>query len=157
MKVKAVVFILVSILFLNLANVSLAQEAKVSGKVVDSQGSPIANSKVKVTNPDGKIVTVVTDMEGTYTLTVPAGTYSIEVNGAQDSNLPSIKTSGQIISGDTVKDFTIETGSKGATENTVSTGKNNVIIYLLLSALILLGGSGVYLYMKTYKKKIPLS
>ena len=157
MKVKAVVFILVSILFLKLANVSLAQEAKVSGKVVDSQGIPIANSKVKVTNSDGKIVTVVTDMEGTYTLTVPTGTYSVEVSGAQDSNLPPITTTGQIISGDTVKDFTIETGSKSVADNAVSTGKNNIIIYLLLSALVLLGGSGVYLYMKIYKKKIPLS
>ncbi len=156
MKVKAVVFILVSILFLNLANVSLAQEAKVSGKVVDSQGSPIANSKVKVTNTDGKIVTVVTDMEGTYTLTVPSGTYSIEVDGAQGSSLPSIKTAGQIISGDTVKDFTIETGSQAVTEDKAS-GKNNTIIYILLGVLILIGTFGVYLYMKNYKKKSSIS
>ncbi len=152
MKVKVLIAVFACILFLSIAKVSHAQESKFSGKVVDSQGNPIANSLVKVTSVDGKIVTVVTDMEGTYTLTVPSGTYSIEVNGARDSNLPPIKTAGQIISGDTVKDFTIETGSQALSEKPIS-GKNNMIIYILLGILITLGGLGVYLYMKNYKKK----
>lgn len=156
MKVKVLIAVFACILFLSIAKVSHAQESKVSGKVVDSQGNPIANSLVKVTSVDGKIVTVVTDMEGVYALTVSSGTYSIEVTGAKDSNLPPIKTAGQIISGDTVKDFTIETGSQAVTEDKAS-GKNNTIIYILLGVLILIGTFGVYLYMKNYKKKSSIS
>lgn len=146
-------------IFLFLPQIVLAADFQVRGKVIDNQNNPIVNGEVIFADKDGKtVVNAFTNMNGTYLLSVPIGTYTVLVKGPLGSNLPQSSTVGQIISGDTVRDFTIATNFQGETKKIPGKPQidtNTIIIYVLAGVLVLLALAIFYTYWRTNRKSKP--
>ena len=155
MKLKYLA-IVVFVLFLLIHNVAFAADSQVSGKVVDSNNNPIVNSIVTFANAEGKTVaSTSTNMEGTYVLAVPKGTYTILVGGPKGSSIPQSSSVGQIISASTVRDFTLTTSLGGGVKSQpvkTQSAPNNMIIYVLAGVLVLLALAMVCIYLINNKK-----
>lgn len=144
-------------LFLFLPRVAFAvvAESQISGRVVDSQGNAIVNSEIVLTDENGNVSKAFTDSEGQYKASVPNGTYSISVKGPQGSDMPSSETNGQIISGQTTRDFTLSTNpqynsAKYASQQVIN---NKIITYVLFGILIVVAIVSFYIYWRSLKKK----
>ena len=157
MKLK---LLIVVILFLIISKSSFAKdvaESQISGRVVDSQGNPIANSEIELTNESGSVSKAYTDFEGQYNVIVPNGTYSMSVEGPQGSDITSTVTNGQIISGETTRDFTLATKSLGGLEKEAKKPLSiqQIIIYVLIGLLLTIAAVSAYIYWKNSAKKSP--
>lgn len=56
--------------------ISFAQTGKITGKIIDKNNQPIGNASIKIVNGKGGTNS---DIEGRFSLTVPAGKYEIQV------------------------------------------------------------------------------
>ena len=88
------------------------EAAEVTGTVTDSAGSPQPGSRIEVraTGTTTLAASTTADSDGTYALTVPAGTYDFRVAGPAGSGLGARLDGVTLPAGATTRDWTITTG-----------------------------------------------
>ena len=88
MKVKLLVVLLLSLLIGGASlNIAHADTALISGTVDDSSGTPIVGAAVSVNDANGD--NTITSSSGSYSLSVPSGTYNVEVTPPAGDNFSS--------------------------------------------------------------------
>ncbi len=86
---------------------------QISGRITNQSGSPLPNTVVEIIDPSNNrtIASTTTSTNGTYSLAVEGGTYSIKVIAPAGSELQSAIAPNQIITGATTLDFILVPGS----------------------------------------------
>ena len=112
-----------------------------SGYVLDSNGNGVAGAQV---NFNGVIPNAATDTKGYYTTTAPAGTYQIYVWPPFDSNYVNYAESGIVVSGNILRNLTLQTGFKVSGYITDSSGSPMVGASVLFKSGSQVYGSGWY-------------
>src|SRR6266568_9508422 len=95
---------------LSFAKIAEASTLTLSGKVLDQSNAPIANTTITVTDSSTNSTvgtTTVDPSTGSYSLTVPQGTYNVTATPPSSSGFQSITFSNQSMSSDTILDFTL--------------------------------------------------
>jgi hypothetical protein len=80
-----------------------ADNFNLSGSVKDSSGNAIAGATLTVNDANSDSIT--TDSSGNYNLSVPSGTYNVQVNPATGSSFSSAIAKNQTISNNTILNF----------------------------------------------------
>lgn len=142
-------------LFLLFAQNVFAKDISVSGRVIDNNNNPIVRSSL-VFSANGKTVkAALTDTGGNYTTIVPEGTYSITVNGPEGTKIQSTKLKDQLLTSDTVRNFTLAVSLPTKSEKKVL--NSPLIFYVLgiLAVLSLIGGITFFVITKKKKQVLP--
>ena len=84
-----------------------AQNFQLSGKVTQQDGALFVGATVEVINPANAMIvaTTVTDMTGSYLLSVPGGTYNVKVTPPAGSGFQPAIDQNRILNSNTILDF----------------------------------------------------
>lgn len=82
---------------------------QLSGRITDQLSHPLPGTVVEVIESalQLNVATTATDLNGTYSLSVPAGTYDIKVTPAAGSGFQSVLSANRSIVEDTILDFAL--------------------------------------------------
>jgi hypothetical protein len=67
------------------------QMTAIGGFITDSNGAPKAGLTATVTTPNGIVGTAVSANDGSYFITVPAGTYTVKITNSVTTQLAQVK------------------------------------------------------------------
>lgn len=132
-----------------------AADSQLSGTVMDDKSNPVAKGVLTFTNSSGKLIkAVIADLNGVYSTTIPADTYTISISGPTGSTLPIVTLDKQVLSGSTTRNFTIPAPLKKSAKPTIP--KNLSILLVIIFTILAIGVPvTIVLFFRRKKKTLP--
>lgn len=154
MRIKWVVILLLFFL-VPLQAFAVVATFRVAGSVVDSKNSHISGATITYEDAKGKVImSGASDLNGTYSILVPEGTYTVVVSPPKGVSAPKVINQGKIVSGDSTQDYTLATPVQNTNSQPTQTrgGVQGIAIYIVSGILILLACVFGYIFLSGKRK-----